>query len=179
MVRAADPVPRRAALAAGLVYAAFYLWVIGDLDLTAQSAWRWQLGRLEWGHLLRARAPFLFEPLALLQAGHLLWLISPVNLLITATLAGLLAANLHGLLALRRGATSRCRSGRGGLLSGTLPALLAGSACCAPSILLLLGIPALGAFAGLFAWLIPLSVLLLALGRVWQRRWGAPPLLGR
>ncbi|ABI57843.1 hypothetical protein ACN2MM_13280 [Alkalilimnicola ehrlichii MLHE-1] len=179
MALAADPVPRRAALAAGLGYAALYLWLTGDLDLTGDTAWRWQLGRLEWAHVIQARAPFLYEAVALVQAGRLMWLISPLNLLITALLAGLLAANVHGMLTLRRGAATHCRSGRGGAASGALPALLAGSACCAPGILLLLGIPALGAFVGLFAWLIPLSLLLLALSRGWQRWWGAPPLLGR
>jgi hypothetical protein len=57
------------------------------------------------------------------------------------------------------------------------PALLAGGACCAPSLLLVLGIPGLGAFVGLFAWLLPLSLLLLVLSRCWQRRRGAPRVL--
>lgn len=62
---------------------------------------------------------------------------------------------------------------RTGLLA-SVPALLAGGACCAPALLLLVGIPGLGALAGLFAWLIPLSLALLLASRWWQRRSGAP-----
>ena len=54
--------------------------------------------------------------------------------------------------------------------------LLAGGACCSPGLLLLLGIPALGAFVGLFSWLVPLSILLLGGARIWQHRQGAPPM---
>lgn len=178
MARAADPVPRRVALGAGLLYAVFYLWVIGDLDAAGYSAWQFQLGQFDLARVFRARAPFYFEPVAMLQAGHLLWFLSPLNLLITASLAGLLGANVHGVLALRRGGGDQCPIGSRGSVSGALPALLAGGACCAPGLLLLLGIPALGAFAGLFAYLIPLSLILLALSRWWQRRLGAPRLFG-
>lgn len=113
----------------------------------------------------------------MLQLGRLVILLSPGNLAVAALLSWLLAFNLHGALTLRQQA--RCDLATGAILSaGLWPALLAGGACCAPS-LLLLGIPSLGAFIGLFAWLVPMSLVLLLASRVWQRRRGAPPNLRR
>ena len=175
MALAGDPLPRRLALLAGIIYACFYLFAIGDVDLVGSSQWRAQLGQIDFGHLLRARSPFLFEAVALLQAGNVLLLISPLNLLITGALAALLGANVHGALALHQ--NPACRTGNGRMFGGALPALLAGSACCAPSIVLLLGIPGLAAFSGFFAYLIPMSVVILGLNRWWQRRQGAPALI--
>ncbi len=175
MALTSDALPRRMALLAGITYTCFYLFAIGDVDLVASSQWRAQLGQFDFGHLLRARSPFLFEAVALLQAGNVLMLVSPMNLLITAILAGLLGANVHGALALHQNAA--CRTGNGRVFGGALPALLAGSACCAPGIVLLLGIPGLAAFSGFFAYLIPLSATILGLNRWWQRRQGAPALI--
>lgn len=42
---------------------------------------------------------------------------------------------------------------------------------------MLLGIPALGALAGLFGWLLPASLALLLASRIQQRCRGAPPFL--
>ncbi|PSQ91373.1 MAG: hypothetical protein BRD57_04630 [Proteobacteria bacterium SW_6_67_9] len=55
-----------------------------------------------------------------------------------------------------------------------MPALLAGGAYCAPALLLLTGLPSLGAFAGLFSGLVPLAIGALGVARWWQRRLGAP-----
>ena len=46
-------------------------------------------------------------------------------------------------------------------LPGSFPALLAGSACCAPAIVLILGIQVSSLFMTVFQVLIPVSVLLL------------------
>ncbi len=168
----------RAALIAalGLGYGFFYLYAIGDLDL-GPADWRWAQLPWQWQRLIEQRGPWQFEALALVEAGYLVLLLSPLNLLLAGLLGLLLAANLHGALALRqkRACSARAQAAWG---LGLWPALLAGGACCAPSLLLLLGIPGLGAFVGLFAWLLPLSLLLLIGSRLWQRRLGAPALFG-
>ena len=105
----------------------------------------------------------------MLEMGELVILLSPVNLLIAATLSVLLGLNLHGTLALRQSAHCTAISS-----AGAWPSLLAGGACCAPSLLLLLGTPGLGAFVSLFAWMLPLALILLLISRCWQRRQGAP-----
>lgn len=158
---------------AGLGYAVLYLYAIGDLSLAPPPAWDWRIGEISLERLLSARALFQFEAVAVAEAGYAVLLVSPLNLLVTALLAGLLAANIHGALYLRANPDT-CRSSRGGLIAGAAPALLAGGACCAPSLILVLGIPSLGAFSALFGWLVPLSVVVLGLNRIWQHRQGVP-----
>ena len=165
------------AIGVGLAYALFYLVAIGDLSWGGPSAWGWMGVAQDPAHALRARGPFLFEAIGILEAGTFTYLFSPVNLLIGLGLAALLAVNLLGALALYAQPDECRRSSGAGAVGGALPAMLAGGACCAPSLLLLLGIPGLGAFIGVFAWLVPLSIVLLIASRWWQRRLGAPPLL--
>lgn len=155
-----------------LLYGTGYLYAIGDLDVIGPPAWGAHLGELTPERLLAARAPFRFEPLAMVEAGYVVFLVSPLNLFVTVLLAGLLAANIHGVMYLR--AHPECRVGAGGAVSSALPALFAGGACCAPSLLLLLGIPGLGAAAAYAAWLVPLSILALGANRLWQQHMGAP-----
>ena len=173
MVRTPPSWPLIGALA--LLYALLYLYAIGDLDF-GRVEWSWQALDWQWQRLLARRGPWHFEAVAMLELGVMVLLISPANLALAGSLALLLAINLHGALALR--SRARCTLGQGAASSaGLWPALLAGGACCAPSLLLVMGIPGLGVFVGLFAWLLPLSLLLLVLSRCWQRRRGAPRVL--
>ena len=141
-------------------YGLLYLYMLGDIDI-GSVGWSWH--SLLWQ----------FEALAMLEMGVLVILLSPVNLLVATTLSALLGLNLHGALALRQSAHCTVIS---------RPYLLAGDACCAPSLLLLLGIPELWAFVCLSAclpvclsaWLVPLALTLLLISRCWQRYNGAP-----
>lgn len=159
--------------AGGALFFLLYLYAIGDLDIDRRATWQLMMADASPDHWMQARAPFLFEAMALLEAGWLVWLISPVNLLIAGLLGGMMALNIHGIFSLRTIPQSCGIGGRYAGAGGAVPALLAGSACCAPSLLLLLGIPGLGAFSAFFPWLVPLSVILLALSRWWQRHMGA------
>jgi len=164
---------RPLALAGGFTYAVSYLWAIGDFSTMGQPAWDLLAG--DPALWLQRREAFRFEPIAMLRAGHIAWLVNPLDILIATGLGALLAVNAQGAWILRH-RPDICR-GRAGGTRGALaaaPALLAGGACCAPGVLLTLGIPGLGAVAGLFEWLVPLSLLMLAANRWWQRRQGAP-----
>jgi hypothetical protein len=160
----------RAALSGslGVAYGLLYLFMLGDLDL-GRSGWSWVSLGWDWQRLFAQRGPWHFEPLAGLHLGPLIVLLSPLNMLLAILLGGLLAVNLNTALAIR--AQRQCSLLASSAWSaGLWPALLAGGACCAPSLLLLIGIPGLGAFIGLFAWLLSLSLLLLVLSLLWQRR---------
>ena len=158
-----------------LVYALFYLYSLGDFTFYGPPAWDAYINSLSWERIFSARSLFQFESVAVLELGYLVWLISPLNLLVALLLSSLLSANIHGALYLRAQPRA-CRSRSGGALAGALPAMLVGGACCAPSLLLLLGIPSLGALSAYFGWLLPLSLVALMLNRIWQNRLGAPPL---
>lgn len=172
---------RWVAASAGLAYALAYLYLIGDVDQETGGAWGVVFGEL--GAWTERRGLLHFEPILLLELGPIVWLFSPLNLLLGIVMGSLLAGNLHGAwhlwrrpdlctLAFENEADANVAAG-GGLVAA-LPAMLAGGACCAPSLLLLLGMPGLGVFAGLFGWLMPLSLLVLMGSRLWQRYRGAP-----
>jgi len=174
---------RAGAALLGLAYAFGYLYALGDLDRVTNGSWGVVPG--DPGLWLTQRGMLYFEPIAMIEFGPVLLLLSPLNIVLATVLGLLLALNLDGAWQLWRhpracaleaghnGQSGR-RSGGGSVLAA-VPALLAGGACCAPSMLLILGIPGLGAFAGLFAWMLPLSWALLGVSRFWQRRQGAPP----
>ncbi len=160
-------------LIVGVSYGLFYLYAIGDLTMYGPPAWGAFLTEPTLERALTARATLMFEAIGVIEMGWLVWLISPLNLFLTLLLSGLLAANIHGVLYLRSQPAS-CHPASS--LAGALPALFAGGACCAPSLILLLGIPGLGAFTAMFGWLMPVSVLALGLSRIWQHHLGAPPM---
>lgn len=163
--------------AIGLAYLIAYLAMIGDLSLARVDDWSARLAT-RWSELwLQPRGLFQFEAIAMLQAGRVLFLVSPLNLLLAGVMAGLVTTNAHGIIEIRRmPAQCRPRGSSGGIFA-SLPALVAGGACCAPALIILLGIPGLGAFAGLFGWLIPVAIVLLVASRWWQLRLGAPAFL--
>lgn len=165
------------ALVLGGAYVLAYLLAVGDVDLASTAGWGGRAVAPTLERITAMRQPFRFEAVALLELGRVVVLLSPGNLVIAGLLGVLLGANLHGALDLRRRPAACGPYARAGGLAGAVPALLAGGACCAPGLLLLLGIPALGAFAAFIGWLIPLALLLLAAGRLWQRRRGAAPVL--
>ncbi len=159
----------------GLAYGLFYLYAIGDMTLYGPPAWGAFLTDPTLERIFSARSTMMFEAIAVIELGWLVWLVSPLNVLIAGLLAGLLAANIHGVLYIRANpATCRVRSGNS--LAGAFPALFAGGACCAPSLILLLGIPGLGAISAFFGWLVPISIIALGLSRLWQHHHGAPPM---
>lgn len=168
---------RHIAAGSGLAYLAAYLFMLGDLTFGRHADWGARLAA-NWSELwLRPRSLFQFEGIAMIEGGFATLIVSPLNLLIAGILGLLVAANVHGALTLRQAPAQCSVSGSRAGLAAAVPALLAGGACCVPALLLLIGVPGLGAVAGLFGWLIPLAFGLLVASRWWQLRLGAPRLM--
>jgi hypothetical protein len=159
-------------LLTALAYAGLYLWLTGDLAGGGQGG----VDALfpAWQRLFETRGPFQFEPVGLITLGSLVWTFSPLNLLLALLLGLLVALNLVAGWRLSR-APRACGlkpSGSAGTgLLAAIPALLAGGACCAPLVLIWLGLPIAGAVASLAPLLIPLAVLLLLAGLWGMARW--------
>lgn len=154
---------RRVMLISGIAYWLLYLLAVRDLALHAGGQdWSARLAAEPWSLMWQARGPFQFEPVALLQAPFFTWTLSPVNAALGLLLAALVGANLAlGWTAIYRPAYCSARPTTGVLAA--LPGLLAGSACCGPALLLVLGIPVTASLMGLFSLLIPISAALLAI----------------
>jgi hypothetical protein len=113
------------------------------------------------GTLLRpALGPLSFTPVARVRLGPLTYLFS-FNTVVGVGLAGLVGLNLSlSYLAWTR--PTGCGIGRSstGALAA-VPALLSGSACCGPVVLLAVGTQASGALLTAFQFLLPAAVALL------------------
>lgn len=123
-----------------------------------------------WRELVfRQRGTFLFEPIAVVEAGSLVLFVSIPNLAIGLGLGSLVAANIavsyYGFRALG------LRGARGvQALAGTLPALASGAACCVPTLILAIGLQFTATLAAVWPWLVPLSAALLVASLWWSLR---------
>jgi hypothetical protein len=102
-----------------------------------------------------------FEPIVLVQTEFFTYLFS-LNTLIGVGLGVLVGLNLAiTYLAWRQPAACGLGTSSAGLLAG-VPAILSGSACCGPILVIVLGVQATGIFApAVFAFLLPAAVVLL------------------
>ncbi|WP_235853478.1 hypothetical protein [Halosimplex salinum] len=112
-----------------------------------------------------ALGPLSFTPVARVSLGPLTYLFS-ANTVLGAGVAGLVGLNL-ALTYLAWTQPASCGIGRpsAGVLAG-LPALLSGTACCGPVVLIAVGVQASGVLLTTFQFLLPLAVLLLLAGLV-------------
>jgi len=147
-------------LATTLAYLLAYLWAIGHL---APGLGGFELLVVDGAlaqFLQQARGPLAFRPVARVSVGPLTYLFS-LNTAIGAVIAGLVGLNLAlSYLAYTSPAACGIGSQSAGLFA-SLPALLSGSACCGPVILIVLGIQASGVLLSAFQFLLPVAVLAL------------------
>lgn len=168
----ARPASRAVIAAVALGYGLLYLWLSGDIAGGGHGGLH--LAFPAWERALESRGPLRFEPVGRLELGPWIWTFSPLDTLIALGLGALLGANLAGAWQLRRRARQCPVTAPAGGLLGGLPALLAGGACCAPLLVIWLGLPIAGGLAVLAPWLVPLSCLALLLG-LWRLAVAAAP----
>lgn len=149
-----------------ILYFLLYYWSINYLNITdgpSQLVWssNWR------SFLLRQTAPFIFEPIGLIQFSSIQILISPMNIVIGLILGTLVFINILSSLYIYQ-LPKQCRldykySG----FIGILPSFLTGFICCAPGFIIPLS-SILGSstvfFTRVFRWFLPLSLLLLLYG---------------
>jgi hypothetical protein len=154
----------RAVLAGvALAYLGLYLYILGHLRFTGDGGVDYFAVADPLSRMFRSTGTLSFEPVAALVVGPVELLVAPVNVAIGGGLALLVGVNLAvSYLAWRHPAA--CGIGGGakssGLLAG-LPALLSGTACCGPVVLIALGIQASGVLVASFGFLVPAAALLL------------------
>jgi hypothetical protein len=104
--------------------------------------------------------PFTFTTVARVDLGPVTYLFS-FNTVIGVLLAALVGANLSlSYLAWRQPAACGIAGRSSGLLA-SVPALLSGTACCGPVVLIVLGIQASGVLLTAVQWLLPAAAVLL------------------
>jgi hypothetical protein len=147
-----------AATTAGYLLA--YLWAIGHL---APGLGGFEVVVVDGavGQLFtQARGPLAFRPVARVSLGPLTYLFS-LNTVLGAGIAALVGLNLAlSYLAYTSPRACGVGSQSAGLLA-SVPALLSGSACCGPVVLVVLGIQASSVLLTAFQLLLPVAVLAL------------------
>jgi hypothetical protein len=162
-----------------LGYLGLYLYILGHLRFTGRG-FDYVVVSDPLSRMFQPTGTLAFEPVASLVVGPLELLVAPVNVAIGGFLAVLVGTNLAvSYLAWRRPAACGVGSGAksSGLLAG-LPALLSGTACCGPVVLIALGIQASGVLVASFGLLVPAAVLLLVGSLVYVGRSVDPTVAG-
>ncbi len=159
-----DPASQAVAWAVALVYVLLFQVATADLtiDGAARPASLFVVGN--WQDLvLRTRAPFQFEAVAVVEAPFLVWLLSPMNIAIGLAL-GLLTGFQIALVRIARHCAVSCGLKPAAGVLAAVPGLLAGSACCAPILFVLLGIQVTASLITLMGLLVPAAFVFLLLG---------------
>ena len=164
VVRRHDSLAIAAAIAIG--YLAAFLWAIGDIAFRPDVAVNLVLVDDPLTRMFDRTGPASFEAVALLDTGVVRVLVSPVNVTVGLLIAGLVGINL-GLTYLAVVQPAACGVGAGSGLFASLPALLSGTVCCGPVVLIALGIQASGLLLTMFAWLLPAGIFLMLLSLVY------------
>ena len=148
---------RRIALGIGTVYLVLFLIALRDITLGGSGV---QFATVAWTRMFSPTSTFTFEAIARLTLPGVTVLIAPLNILIGGVLSLLAALNLM-VTYVAYNQPSACSFNRSTGVLASLPALLAGGACCAPAIVLILGLQVSSLFITAFQVLIPVAAVLL------------------
>ena len=146
-------------------YLLAYLYAIGHLAPGAGGFELFVVADPLAGLFRPAFGPLSFTPVARFRLGPVTYLFS-LNTVLGLGIAALVGSNLSlTYLAWRQPAACGI-TGPSGALAASVPAILSGTACCGPVVLLVFGIQASSVLLTAFQWLLPLAVALLAVSLV-------------
>lgn len=148
---------RRLTAAIGAVYLVLFLIALQDISLGGRS---FQVLTADWTRMFDRTSTFTFEAIAQITLPGLTVLISPINILIGLVISLLVGLNLM-ITYIAYYQPRACSFNRSTGFLASFPALLAGGACCAPAIILILGIQVSSLFITVFQILIPVAIVLL------------------
>jgi hypothetical protein len=148
---------RRLAAALGGLYLVLFLVALQDISRGGRG---FQVLTVDWTRMFDRTGAVTFEPIAQVTLPGLTLLLSPLNVLIGALISLLVGLNLTvTYFAFRQ--PRACSFNRSTGVLASVPALLAGSACCAPAIVLILGLQVSSLLVTVFQALIPAAAVLL------------------
>lgn len=107
-----------------------------------------------------------YEAIAVVELGVLSWTFSPINTAIGLSIAVLAGLNM-AMTYLAVTQPKACGLGASSGVIASIPALLAGGACCAPVVAIVFGIQMSAVLVTAFTWMLPAGGALLALSLVY------------
>lgn len=151
------PFYRRLTAGLAAVYLILFLFALRDITFGGTGI---RVLTADWSRMFDRTGTMTFEAIAQLTLPGLTIVFSPLNVLIGTTLSILAGLNL-AITYIAYKQPRACRFNRSTGLLASLPALVAGGACCAPTIILILGLQVSSLFMTTFQILIPVSLVLL------------------
>ncbi len=143
-----------------IAYLGLYLWGIGHLAPGPEDWGVTVVSNAAERFFMPALGAFSFEPVAIVALGPITYLFS-LNSVIGLVLALLVGLNVAvTYIAWRQPKACGIGSRSAGALAG-IPALLSGTACCGPVLLIALGVQASGLLLTTFEFLLPIAAVLL------------------
>jgi len=166
-------------LAVTVLYLFAFLYALTDLRIQTGVGYSTDVVREPLTRMFEpGPGPFTYEGIAVLDLWVVRWVFSPLNTAIGLGLSALVGLNLAlSYLAITQ--PKSCGIGATTGLFASIPALLAGSTCCAPVIFLMLGIQASGLLLTTFTLLLPIGVILLLASLVYVTGQINPTVLDR
>lgn len=153
----AIPSYRRLTIGLSVAYLILFLLALQDLSLGGQEV---KVATTDWHRMFHRTGTVTFEPILQLTLPGLTLLVSPLNVLIGAFLSILAGLNLT-ITYIAYHQPRACNFNRSTGILASIPALLAGGACCAPAIILILGLQVSSLFITVFQVLLPAAAILL------------------
>lgn len=157
---------RASFLVVAVLYLFTYLWAIRHLTLSGTGDADVFVVENPVRMALRQQSTFLFEPVAVLEVGPIVYLFGPVNALLGFGLGALVGVTLAVSIVSWRSPSS-CRLGAGVGASAGLPGLVSGFACCGPQLLVVVGLQASAGLVAALQWMVPLAVASLLVTLLW------------
>ncbi|WP_331235979.1 hypothetical protein [Natronorarus salvus] len=144
-----------------LLYLLGFLFAIGDLNVRPEAGLSLFVVDDPLSRMVEpGPGPFAYEGVATIDLLLFRYLLSPVNLAIGLGLSLLVGLNLAlSYLAITQ--PKSCGIGTSTGVLASVPALVSGTACCAPVVFLVFGIQASAALLTVFVWLLPIGVVFL------------------
>jgi hypothetical protein len=162
----ARPDGRTSFLVVTLLYLLTYLWALRHLTLSGTGGFDVFVVEDPIRLAFRQRSAFVFETVATIEAGPVVYLFGPLNVLLGLGLAALVGVTLAVSVVSWR-SPSACRLGAGAGASAGLPGLLSGFACCGPQLLVVIGLQASAGLVAAMQWMVPLAVVALLGTLLW------------
>lgn len=158
-------------LLVGITFFIIYLISVGHLIKTPVSDFSLSIVEDLPEKLFKTRAPFIWEPIAVLNFFKVSLFIS-INLVLGIILSALVFFNI-GIAVFSYSVRKICMINPGGAKSlvGILPAMFTGFACCVPTFIIALA-PALASFTVFFIqiqpFIVPASIIIMSWGLYWS-----------
>lgn len=153
-------------LAVAGLYLLTYLWALRDVTATGPGGLDVFVVAEPISTALTPISPFLFEAVARIEAGPIVYLFRPVNVALGLALGLLVGVTLSVSVASWRGPDA-CRIGAGAGATAGVPGLLSGVACCGPQLLVIIGLQASAGLVAAMQWMVPLAVASLLATLLW------------